>query len=107
MPRSVGNIITPIRMSATLLTESNGDPCQRRIGCRMTLEDHRVVTRNDYAPRAGQATQAIISGEHRRHVEADREGSSRLHVLVVVAGVGCEHEPASGSADPHHLQAIG
>src|SRR4051812_28131519 len=99
MPRSVGNVITPIRMVGTLLTESNSGTCQRWVSGRMTLEDHRIVTGHDHTARAGEGTQPVVPGDHRRHVEDDREWSSRLHVLVVVTGVGCQHQPAGGSAD--------
>src|SRR3954463_1024738 len=107
MPRSVGNINTPIRMVATLLTESNGDACTRWVTRRMTLEDHRIVTGHDHTARAGEGAQPVVAGDHRRHIEDDRKRSSRLHVLVVVTGVGCQPQPAGGSVDPHGLEAIG
>ena len=55
--------------------------------------------------RLSQAPQRVVALQHLADVENEREAAALFHMLVIVAGVGCQHHPAALAMNPYRLQA--
>src|SRR3546814_18203591 len=73
----------------------------------LTLQDRRVMSRNDMVWRVRVPKAYLMAIQHRRDVVDRRKGIGFLHVGVVVAGIGGQNDPAAFRMDTDSLQPLG
>jgi hypothetical protein len=63
------------------------------------------VARHDVLRRGGGGAQRVIGVEHVADVEGGGKRPAAFHILVIMAHVGGEHDPAAARMDAHELHA--
>src|SRR6266513_5231843 len=96
-----------VRSGERFGVEAHGDAAQRVRHGGVAVHHEGIMAGDDMAWRRCQLRELPVALDQLAHIEHEREAASAFEVLIIVARIGGEHDPAAPRVHAHRLHAHG